>query len=335
MAIESRMVNMPSKYKPGTKQITAKSQKGQELPNWNEDQARAYFEARRWPSGPACIHCGSVNVYRVGGNSHRAGLIECRDCKKQFTVTVGTVMEDSHLPLVTWAKAFHYLATSKKGFSALQLQRNCGIGSYRTAWFLAHRVREAMRCEPLAGRLKGEVQVDETFIGGKPRKGDGPVHKRGRGTDKTPVVALVETGGKAIARPIGSIDSTTMTFLIHGNVEPSAKIVTDENSVYPKAILAAGITGGHESINHGQGEYVRKSDGINTNSAESFFGLIKRGHYGVYHKMSKKHLRRYTDEFSFRWNGRQMSDVERRDAAVDGSEGKRLYYKTPVKSGAH
>ena len=137
----------------------AHTQKGQEVPNWTEEQARDYFEARRWGGKPACVHCGSVNVYRMGGTSGRDGLLECRDCRKQFTVTVGTVLEDSHLPLVKWAMAFHLMCSSKKGISALQLQRNLGLGSYRTAWFLAHRIREAMRCEPVVGMLKGEVQV--------------------------------------------------------------------------------------------------------------------------------------------------------------------------------
>jgi hypothetical protein len=306
-----------------------KSQRGQEMPNFTEEQAREYFEARRWPNGPCCIHCGSISVYRVGGTSHRPGLLECREpeCRKQFTVTVQTVMEDSHLPLATWARAFHLLTTSKKGFSALQLQRNLGIGSYRTAWFLAHRIREAMRCEPLAGRLKGEVQVDETFVGGKPRPMAGKVNKRGRGTAKAIVMTLVEKDGKAVSRPIASLDSTTVGFVLHATVDTQAKIVTDEAVFYPKAIASAGLVGGHETVNHSVGEYVRKSDGINTNTAESFHCLIKRGHYGVYHQMSKKHLRRYCDEFNFRWNGRKLSDTDRRDAAVKGAEGKRLYYQ--------
>lgn len=137
--------------------ITAKSQKGQQVPDFTEDEAREFFESRRWPNGPGCLHCGSTNVYRVGGSNHRPGLLKCRDCQEQFTVTVGTVMEDTHLPLETWAKAFHLICSSKKGMSALQLQRNLGIGSYRTAWFLAHRIREAMRCEPAAAMLKGDV----------------------------------------------------------------------------------------------------------------------------------------------------------------------------------
>src|SRR4051812_16409197 len=127
-----------------------KTQKGQQLPNLTEAEARQHIEAIRWPNGPVCPHCGSINVYRMGGKTIRDGLLACRDCKGHFTVTVGTVMEDSHLPLSTWVRAFHLMASSKKGISALQLQRNLGLGSYRTAWHLAHRVREAMRCEPAA-----------------------------------------------------------------------------------------------------------------------------------------------------------------------------------------
>src|SRR5258705_13780512 len=145
-----------------------RTQKGQQVQNFTEDQARAYFERLRWPNGPCCVHCGSVNVYRLKGKSTRPGLLECREpqCRKQFTVTVNSVMEDSHLPLATWARAFHFMCTSKKGISALQLQRMLGLGSYRTAWFLAHRIREAMKCEPVAGMLKGTVEVDETYVGG-------------------------------------------------------------------------------------------------------------------------------------------------------------------------
>src|SRR5207247_1187519 len=148
---------------------------------------------------PACRHCGSVNVYRMHGASIRPGLLRCRDCKRQFTVTVGTIFEDSHLPLTIWVKAFHMMTSSKKGISALQLQRNLGLGSYKTAWHLAHRIRLVMRCEPLAGLLKNEVQVDETYVGasrhGKIKPEGRPPKKHGRGTDKTPVLALVETGG--------------------------------------------------------------------------------------------------------------------------------------------
>ncbi len=188
-----------------------KSQKGQAVPNYTEDQARTYFESRRWPNGPVCVHCGSVNVYRLGGQSQRPGLIECRDCKGNFTVTVGTVMEDTHLSLATWAKAFHMMVSSKKGVSTLQLQRQLGLGSYRTAWFLAHRIREAMRCEPMNSKLHNTVEVDETYVGARRPRVKG-TSKSGRGTSKQPVMVLVERGegGKARSRVIAKVDGATL-----------------------------------------------------------------------------------------------------------------------------
>jgi transposase-like protein len=304
-----------------------KSQKGQQVPSFTDDEARAYFEQIRWPNGAACVHCGSVNVYRVGGNSHRPGLFECRDCRDQFTVTVGSVMEDSHLPLSTWAKAFHLICSSKKGISALQLQRNLGLGSYRTAWFLAHRIREAMRCEPVAGMLKGTVQVDETYVGGKPRPGDGKVHKRGRGTSKAPVVALIDSSGKVHSRHIQWITGGSLGAAMKQTCDPTSVIVTDDFSAYNKATKGFA---GHASVNHSAGQYVTP-EGLTTNTAESFFSLLKRGVYGTFHQVSKKHLPRYCNEFDFRWNGMKLSDSERRDLVVKGAEGKRIYYKSPVR----
>src|SRR5205823_4480740 len=145
-------------------------QKGQQFPEFTEDEARAYIEKLRWPNGAACVHCGCDQVYRLGGASTRPGLWKCRACKGQFTVTVGTVLEDSHIPLPKWVKAFHLMASSKKGISALQLQRNLGLGSYKSAWHMAHRIRWAMT-NPEQGLLKGTVEVDETYVGGKPRPG--------------------------------------------------------------------------------------------------------------------------------------------------------------------
>jgi transposase-like protein len=308
-----------------------RTQKGQHVQNFTEDQARDYFERLRWPNGPGCVHCGSVNVYRLQGKATRPGLLECRDCRQQFTVTVKSVMEDSHLPLATWARAFHFMCTSKKGMSALQLQRNLGIGSYRTAWFLAHRIREAMKCEPVAGMLRGDVQCDETYVGasrhGKLKPAGRAPKKRGRGTDKTAVLALVETNGNAHTRPIEHVDAATLKSAMEEVIDPSARILTDELKSYPRA--AAGFAGGHERVRHSDGEYSR-GDGIHTNTAESYFSLLKRGVYGTFHHVSKKHLHRYCSEFDFRWNGRKLSDTERRDGAVKGAEGKRLLYRAPV-----
>jgi hypothetical protein len=307
------------------------SQKGQQVPHFTEDEARAYFERLRWSDGPFCVHCGSVNVYRLQGKATRPGLLECRDCREQFTVTVGSVMEDTHLPLATWARAFHFMCSSKKGMSALQLQRNLGIGSYRTAWFLAHRIREAMRCEPVASKLSGAVQADETYVGasrhGKVKPKDRAPKKRGRGTDKAAVLVLVETNGRARSQPIERVDAVTLKSAMEASIDPSACIVTDELKSYPRA--ASGFAGGHQTVKHSAEEYVN-ADGFHTNTAESFFALLKRGVYGTFHHVSRKHLHRYCNEFDFRWDGRFISDAERRDLAVKGAEGKRLYYRLPV-----
>lgn len=296
-----------------------RTQKDQNLQNLTEDEARAHIERLRWPNGPVCPHCRSINVYRMEGKTTRKGLLACRDCRGHFTVTVGTVMEDSRLSLATWIRAFHLIASSKKGISALQLQRNLGLGSYRTAWHLAHRIREAMRCSPMAELLGGSVQCDETYVGGKPRKGTGP-HKRGRGTKKTPVVALVETGGQVPSAPVEMVNGDTLRAAIQANVHPSARIITDELASYPAA--AVGYAG-HERVKHSAGQYVNDA-GFHTNTAESFFSLLKRGVYGTFHHISKKHLHRYCDEFSFRWNTRNIKDRARCDLAISGITGKRL-----------
>jgi transposase-like protein len=236
-------------------------------------------------------------------------------------------MEDTHLPLKVWAMAFHFMTTAKKGMSALQLQRNLGIGSYRTAWFLAHRIREAMRCEPVAGMLKGTVEVDETFVGGRPRKEfPGQVFPRGRATKKAIVQVLVERGGKAHASPIANLTAACVKTPIRQGVDPAATIMTDEMPSYKG--IGTEFAGGHKVVNHSLGEYAN-GDAC-TNTAESFNSLLKRRHYGTFHKISKKHLHRYTTEFAFRWNGRTMEDADRRDAAVAGAEGKRLFYKSPI-----
>lgn len=264
------------------------------------------------------------------GETVRPGLLACRDCRGHFTVTVGTVMEDSHLPLATWVRAFHLMATSKKGISALQLQRNLGLGSYRTAWHLAHRIREAMRCEPVAGMLKGAVQCDETYVGpsrhGKNKSIHAEPKKRGRGTNKQPVMVLVETDGNAHSRPIESVDTKTLKAVMMEQIHPTATIVTDELRSYPKA---AASFAAHETVKHNMEQYVNEG-GFHTNTAESYFALLKRGLHGTFHQVSKHHLHRYCDEFSFRWNARKMEDAERRDLAVKGAEGKRLVYKMPV-----
>lgn len=298
-------------------------QEGQHQPNLTEEEAREYIERIRWPNGPACPHCDSVRVYRMTGKSIRPGLLACRDCNGQFTVTVGTVMADSHLPLATWVRAAHLIASSKKGISAAQLQRNLGLGSYRTAWRLAHRIRHAMACDPVAGLLQGAVQCDETYVDQKARKGTG---KHGRGTSKEPVVAILETEANARSAPVERINREALRAAFQEDVRPSARIMSDELSAYP--CVAAGIAG-HERAKQGVGQYAT-SYGFNTNTFESYFSLPKRGAYGTSPHVSGNHLRRYSNELWFRWSGRKIGDRERCGKTIRDIEHKRLPHQTLV-----
>jgi transposase-like protein len=239
-------------------------------------------------------------------------------------------MQGSHISLRQWLIAFHLMMSSKKGVSALQLQRNLGLGSYKSAWHLAHRIRLSLSTQPVKNLLKGTVEVDETYVGGKPRKenkGSEPKkHKRGRGTDKVPVLALVERRGNVFSKPIENVKAKTLKGSIRTLVHKDSTIMTDEWKSYTG--IGKEFTGGHETINHGEGEFSRGY--VYTNTAESYFALLKRGVMGIFHHVSKHHLHRYCDEFSFRWNYRKVNDGERTVAAIKGSKGKRLSYKTIV-----
>lgn len=288
-----------------------------------ENQARKILEDIRWPKGIYCPHCGSNHITKIKAKSNkvRDGVIQCNDCRKQFTVTVGTVMHRSHITLRQWVQAFYSMCTHKKGVSALQLQRNLGLRSYKSAWHLAHRIRAAMSQEPLASLLKGTVEVDETYIGGKPRKDKN--NKRGRGTKKTPVMALVERNGNAISKPVENVTGSTLKGAIREMVDKKSTIMTDEYPSYQG--IGSEFSGGHGVVNHNLGEYVNGN--ISTNTAESFFALMKRGVHGTFHHISKQHLSRYCDEFSFRWNFRKVTDGERATEALKGIEGKRLTFR--------
>ena len=301
-----------------------KTQRGQEMPHYTEEEARAYFESRRWPNGARCAHCDSQDCFVMEGKGHRAGLYHCRSCRKQFSVTVGTVMVDSHLSLSVWAKAFHLMATSKKGVSALFLMRHLGLGSYRTAWHLAHRIREAMKgpIEADTTPLEGIVEVDETYVGGKVRHGRGE-------KEKSAVVSLVERGGRKRSIVMERVTGKNIRAVIKENTTPTTEIHTDGSKVYHLVALR----NNHHTVNHDRRQYVRyKRDGstITTNTVEGSFALLKRGIMGQFHSVSKKHLPRYVVEFDARWNLRALSDVERRDEIVKGAEGRYLPYKTPI-----
>lgn len=285
------------------------------------EAARAYLEGLRWANGVSCAHCGVVgNSAKLGGASAKRGLYKCRDCRKLFTVCVGTIFEDSKIPLNKWVIAFHLLAASKKGMSAHQLHRMLGI-SYKSAWHMAHRIRFAMQ-GGMFTKLDGIVEVDETYVGGKAKNAHAskPIPK------KTAVLALVSRGGKMKARTIANVTSKTIGKVLKKHVAKTAEIFTDSLNVYPSA--TKGLLG-HESVNHDAGEYVRGM--VHTNTVESFNAILKRGIVGVYHHVSETHLDRYLDEYGFRWNNRNITDGERATLALRQSEGKRLTYRDCMK----
>lgn len=300
-----------------------------ELSKLTEEQAREKLESIRWPSGTICPHCGCVGGHtKLKGKKHRAGVWKCnRGCAAQFSATVGTVMEGSHISIRHWLMAFSIFSSAKKSVSALQLQRQLGIGSYRSAWHLAHRIRFAMSRDPLRGFLQGVVMVDETVIGGRPRPKPGQKAKKGRQWNKPMVVALVERGGRVRAHPITDITAKTLQGAIRDNVAPSSAIQTDQLMSYKG--VGKWFAGGHESVNHSKMEYVRGD--VSTNEVESYFALLKRGITGSFHSVSRQHLHRYCDEFSFRWNHRMVTDASRTVTAIQSAEGKRLMYKQPVR----
>lgn len=306
-----------------------------ETPNWSrlgpyfvdEDKARELLEHMRWQGKPACPKCGGDAPYKLtpkAGSSTRKGLWKCRACRQQFTVTVGTVFEDSHIKPSKWLQAIYLQTASKKGISAHQLHRMLGV-TYRSAWFMAHRLRHAMGKEPFASKLAGTVEVDETYIGARNKRGS----KRGRpGPDshKTPVVALVERGtGRVRAFPMPRVTAENLQSALNTHMADDAAMMTDEFSAYQTL-----GRDNHQTVNHGKGEYVRGN--VHSNTVEGFFSLLKRGINGVYHHVGRGHLAKYCDEFAFRYENRKTTDSERAGLLVQGAEGKRLTYKQPSAS---
>jgi transposase-like protein len=303
----------------------------------DEDKARAFFESKRWPNGAVCPHCKTTDVYKLtakpGSKSPvRPGVYKCSDCRKQFTVRVGTIFEDSKLPLRHWLYALHLMTSSKKGVSSHQIARELGI-TVKSAWFVTHRIREAMKLEPMAGMLKGEIEADETYVGAEmhryPKRGT-PNRGPRRGTKK-PVVALVERGGRVHCQPVESTNTKTLREEFFYLADRESTLFTDESRLY--TVLGREFKGGHHFTKHSNHEYVRRTPNgdvlVTTNTVESFFALLKRAHYGIFHQLSKKHLHRYCTEFGFRWNHRGVTDGERMVAAIEGAEGRRLMYREP------
>jgi transposase-like protein len=292
----------------------------------DDEAARKYLESLRWPEGVVCVHCGQKGAYRLEAKPEskkpgRRGLWKCKDsdCGSQFTVTVGTIFEDSHIPLSKWLLAFHLLSSSKKGMSAHQLHRMLGI-TYKSAWFMAHRIRYAMVQPPYTERMKGTIEVDETFVGGKPRRDKYNPNKRF--TKKTPVVALVERGGASRAFKTSDVKGTTLKKIIRDHIDKESHIMTDEWPGYNK--LGKEFAS-HQTVRHGVYEFARGP--VNTNTVEGYFSLLKRSIIGTYHHISPQHMDRYLSELDFRYSRRHVPDGDRTQAAIRMAEGKRLTYR--------
>lgn len=289
----------------------------------NEEAAYEYVEARLWPNGPVCPHCGASGdrVGRLEGKSTRPGLRKCYACRKPFTVKMGTIFEASHVKLNIWLQAIHLICSSKKGISTRQLQRTLGVGM-KTAWFLGHRIRMAMEPgeapEPLGGRGK-VVEADEMFIGHSPKTKKGPGYQH-----KMKVLSLVERGGSIRSFPLNTLTAYEIQGHIDEQVKPGSRLHTDGARWYkfPRGVK-------HESVDHNKKEYVRSD--VHVNLLEGYFSVFKRGMFGTYQRVAEKHLHRYTAEFDFRYNTRErvgVNDVRRTELAVQGAKGKRLTYRT-------
>jgi transposase-like protein len=297
----------------------------------DDDVAREAMEALMWPNGPICPHCGcTAKIGKVEGKSARPGLYYCGDCKKQFTVTVGTIFERSKVPLSKWWFAIHLLAASKKGMSSNQLSRMLGV-TVQTAWFMSHRIREAMRLDDLApmGGNGGVVEIDETYIGRK----DGFEVKRGFG-HKNAVFTLVERGGSARSFHVEDATKDTILPIIRANLNRETHVMTDEANRYSKI---GSEFAKHDVVDHSRGEYgyTDRETGtkVNTNTIEGYYSIFKRGMKGVYQHCGEKHLHRYLAEFDFRYSNRVklgVHDAERAAKIVEGAKGKRLMYRRPA-----
>ncbi len=294
----------------------------------DETAAREHLESLQWPDGPFCPHCGSLNATRLGGTHHRAGLVQCNDCRQQYTVTVGTVFERSKVALNKWLLVNHLMCSSKKGMSAHQIARMIGV-SYKTAWFMCHRIREAMKPsspEPLGTSPDAVVEADETYVGGKARN-----RATRKPAAKKAVVALVERGGEVRSFHVANVNAKTLRPLIVTNVSRAAHLMTDESPVYTRV---GREFNGHSAVNHSASEYVTTGGFKHSNTVENFFSIFKRGVIGTYHHLSEAHLGRYTAEFDFRYNTRKLNDTERADIALKGITGKRLTYRRTDKLAA-
>lgn len=297
----------------------------------DDAKARQWLEAQIWPHGPTCPHCGNADgdmITALKGKTHRAGLFKCNECREQFTVTVGTVMERSKIPLRKWAMAMFLMAAAKKGISAHQMHRTMDI-PYKTAWFLMHRIREAM-CEtnltPLGG-IGTDVEADETYFGNKEIITKRTIRGKASHSSKRSVVTLVERGGSARSFHVERADQVTISKILADNLHRKSRLHTDETHFYDGAAVAE-----HNKVTHTHGEYVRyeKDRNVHSNTAENYFSVFKRGMRGTYQHCAEKHLQRYLTEFDFRYSRRAalgVDDSKRAGQLAKGASGRRLMYR--------
>lgn len=296
----------------------------------DKDKARELLESLRWPNGPVCPHCQNTGNEKKGiskltpkaksKSPARKGLYFCGACRKQFTVTVGTVFESSHIPINKWLMCWFIMCSSKKSISAHQIHRMLGV-TYKTAWFMCHRIRFGLSADDTM--LTGEVEVDETFVGGT---GD----RRTRHLRQTPVVALIERDGNMKARVVSNVTQLNLGKILNECVSKDAVVHTDEHGAYRNPLKQWKA---HHTVVHSKFEYSRplpNGSKAGINSCESFFSLLKRGVFGAWHCVSREHLQKYTNEFSFRWNTRKLTDGARMVAAAPMFAGKRLMYRQPA-----
>ncbi|MGH6840193.1 MAG: IS1595 family transposase [Methylocella sp.] len=302
-------------------------------PHFNDEAAAyAYVEARLWPDGPVCPHCGVIGKAGVlKGKTDRIGSHKCYACRKKFTVKVGTIFEASHIQMRDWLTAIHLLCSSKKGFSANQLSRTLGI-TLKSAWFVGHRIREAMRSGELApfGSAGGDVEVDETFIGHDPDARPTPAHANPSWVEKIKVLSLVDrASGQARSFVVDSLSAKDVRPILEANIAKEARFMTDEAKRY---VVIGRDFAEHGTVHHGQDEYVSPDDpSIHINALEGYFSIFKRGMCGIYQHASKRHLHRYMAEFDFRYSHRArlgLNDTERANFALAGVTGNRLKYRS-------